>query len=30
MAVNHNNDIKQWTVNQLLPDAFMPKDLLEK
>ncbi|HSP86305.1 MAG TPA: cytidine deaminase [Psychrobacter sp.] len=30
MAVNHNNDTKQWTVNQLLPDAFMPKDLLEK
>lgn len=30
MAVNHNNDTKQWTVNQLLPDAFMPKDVLEK
>tara|TARA_R110000787_G_scaffold32582_2_gene86216 strand:- start:84 stop:503 length:420 start_codon:yes stop_codon:yes gene_type:complete len=29
MAVNHNNDRKQWTVNDLLPDAFMPKDLLE-
>ncbi|WP_206512299.1 cytidine deaminase [Colwellia sp. Arc7-635] len=29
MAVNHNNDKKQWTVNQLLPDAFTPKDLLE-
>lgn len=30
MAVNHNNDRKQWTVNELLPDAFTPKDLLEK
>ncbi|MGB2740439.1 MAG: cytidine deaminase [Cognaticolwellia sp.] len=30
MAVNHNNDKKQWTVNELLPDAFTPKDLLEK
>ena len=30
MAVNHNNDQKQWTVNELLPDAFTPKDLLEK
>jgi cytidine deaminase len=29
MAVNHNNDKKQWTVNELLPDAFTPKDLLE-
>jgi len=30
VAVNHNNDKKQWTVNELLPDAFTPKDLLEK
>ncbi|MFT5636963.1 MAG: cytidine deaminase [Cognaticolwellia sp.] len=30
MAVNDKNDRKQWTVNELLPDAFMPKDLLEK
>lgn len=30
MAVNHNNDKKQWTVNELLPDAFTPKNLLEK
>lgn len=29
-AVNHNNDSKEWTVNELLPDAFTPKDLLEK
>ncbi len=29
-AVNHNDDKKQWTVNELLPDAFTPKDLLEK
>lgn len=29
VAVNHNNDKKQWTVNELLPDAFTPKDLLE-
>jgi cytidine deaminase len=29
MAVNHNNDKQQWTVNELLPDAFTPKDLLE-
>lgn len=30
MAVNHNKKQKQWTVNELLPDAFTPKDLLEK
>ena len=30
MAVNHNNAQKRWTVNELLPDAFTPKDLLEK
>ncbi len=29
IAVNHNNEQKQWTVNELLPDAFTPKDLLE-
>jgi cytidine deaminase len=29
-AVNHNNDTKEWTVNELLPDAFTPKDLLER
>jgi len=30
MAVNHLNDTKEWTVAQLLPDAFTPKDLLSK
>ena len=30
MAVNHNNKQQIWTVAQLLPDAFTPKDLLEK
>ena len=29
VAVNHKNDRKIWSVNQLLPDAFTPKDLLE-
>ena len=29
-AVNHNNDTKEWTVSELLPDAFTPKDLLER
>lgn len=29
MAVNHVNACKKWTVNELLPDAFTPKDLLE-
>lgn len=29
-AVNHINDTKEWTVSQLLPDAFTPKDLLER
>ncbi|HBY86228.1 MAG TPA: cytidine deaminase [Colwellia sp.] len=28
-AVNHKNEHKQWTVQQLLPDAFTPKDLLD-
>ncbi|WP_286261054.1 cytidine deaminase [Thalassotalea atypica] len=27
-AVNHLNNEKTWTVAQLLPDAFTPKDLL--
>lgn len=30
MAVNHLNQQQQWTVNQLLPDAFTPHDLLNK
>jgi len=29
IAVNHNNEQKVWTVEQLLPDAFTPKDLLD-
>ncbi|KGJ89960.1 cytidine deaminase [Colwellia psychrerythraea] len=29
IAVNHKNDRKVWTVQQLLPDAFTPKDLLD-
>lgn len=29
-AVNHKNNSKDWTVSELLPDAFTPKDLLEK
>lgn len=28
IAVNHLNEQKTWTVKQLLPDAFTPKDLL--
>ena len=28
IAVNHKNEQKVWTVAQLLPDAFTPKDLL--
>lgn len=27
-AVNHLNKEKLWTVNELLPDAFTPKDLI--
>jgi len=27
MAANHLGDQKKWTVNELLPDAFTPKDL---
>ena len=30
IAVNHKNKQQVWTVEQLLPDAFTPKDLLEK
>jgi cytidine deaminase len=30
MAVNHLNEQKKWTVEQLLPDAFTPYDLLNK
>jgi len=29
VAVNHKNETKEWTVAQLLPDAFTPKDLLD-
>ena len=29
-AANHLGDKKQWTVAELLPDAFSPKDLLDK
>ena len=29
IAINHKNEMKQWTVAQLLPDAFTPKDLLD-
>ncbi len=29
LAVNHKNERKIWTVEQLLPDAFTPKDLLD-
>ncbi|QBG35013.1 cytidine deaminase [Litorilituus sediminis] len=30
LAVNHKNERQEWTVSQLLPDAFTPKDLLEQ
>jgi len=30
MAVNHLNEQKHWTVEQLLPDAFTPYDLINK
>lgn len=30
MAVNHLNEQKKWTVNELLPDAFTPKSVLNK
>jgi cytidine deaminase len=29
IAVNHKNEQQVWTVAQLLPDAFTPKDLLD-
>lgn len=29
LSVNHKNERKVWTVEQLLPNAFTPKDLLE-
>lgn len=29
LAVNHKNERKMWTVQELLPDAFTPKDLLD-
>lgn len=30
MAVNHLGEKQEWTVEQLLPDAFTPHDLLNK
>lgn len=30
MAVNHLNEQKKWTVEQLLPDAFTPDSLFNK
>jgi len=30
MAANHLGNQKQWSVSQLLPDAFSPNDLLDK
>lgn len=30
MSVNHLGEQKIWTVEQLLPDAFIPSDLLHK
>mgnify|MGYP000070411370 CR=1 FL=1 len=30
MAVNHLDNRKVWTVAELLPDAFTPKNLLEQ
>ncbi len=29
IAINHKNEQQVWTVQQLLPDAFTPKDLLD-
>ncbi|WP_019027579.1 cytidine deaminase [Colwellia piezophila] len=29
LSVNHKNEQKIWTVQELLPDAFTPKDLLD-
>ncbi len=28
MAVNHLEQVKEWSVAQLLPDAFIPSDLI--
>lgn len=30
IAMNHNRDFKVWNINQLLPDAFLPSDLLDE
>jgi cytidine deaminase len=30
IATNHKNEQQVWSVAELLPDAFTPKDLLEK
>ena len=30
MSVNHLNEHLQWTIAQLLPDAFTPAELLDK
>ncbi len=30
MAANHLGDQQKWTVEQLLPDAFLPQNLLDK
>lgn len=30
IALNHKNEQQVWSVDQLLPDAFTPKYLLEK
>lgn len=29
IAMNHKKDLKAWNINQLLPDAFLPSDLLD-
>ena len=29
IAINHQGEHKAWTVNELLPDAFTPKNLLD-
>lgn len=30
IALNHKDEQQVWSVQQLLPDAFTPKDLLDK
>ena len=30
IAINHKNEQQVWSVEQLLPDAFTPQDLLDK